>query len=144
LARDFEIVYLTARPQFLADKTRVWLAAHGFPDGPLLTAPSWRATLRQERYKRRALARLREQLPNLLIGVGDKMRDVRAYLANHMLAIHIDVQGEASSSDSRAITVRDWNDIRRLFEANRALLVTPQRLRQLLEGEQVANALAPF
>jgi len=143
LARDFEIVYVTARPQFLSDKTRAWLAAHDFPQAPLLTARGWRAALRQERYKRRALARLRRQLPNLLIGIGDKALDARAYAANSMLAIHIDTSSKAPPSP-QTVAVSDWGEIRRFFDANRALLKTPDHLRQILQHGALASALKPF
>lgn len=40
LAKEYDVVYLTARWNVLADSTRTWLRDHGFPERPLYTAPS--------------------------------------------------------------------------------------------------------
>lgn len=140
LAKDYEIVYLTARPHFLAEKSRVWLAVHCFPHGPLLMARSWRASLRQERYKRSALARLRQHLPNVLIGIGDKQLDARAYAWNHMLGIHFGGT-QPETADQRIVALKDWQEIGRFFEANRSVLVDPDRLRELLERDTAPSVL---
>ena len=70
LARDYDIVYLTARPRLLAEKTRAWISATAFPPGPLLASPGWRDVLLPEKYKRKTLANLRRHLPNLLVALG--------------------------------------------------------------------------
>ncbi len=38
--KGYEIVYLTGRAHVLRTDTRVWLREHGFPAGPLITAPT--------------------------------------------------------------------------------------------------------
>jgi phosphatidate phosphatase PAH1 len=38
IARDYQIMYLTARPRFTLEKTRSWLDAHGYPREPVITS----------------------------------------------------------------------------------------------------------
>jgi FMN phosphatase YigB (HAD superfamily) len=39
LASQYEIVWLTGRPEWLRDTTSAWLAEHGLPDGELFLRP---------------------------------------------------------------------------------------------------------
>jgi hypothetical protein len=138
LGREYDILYLTARPHLASASTRKWLAAHGFPSGPLATARGWRIYFRQERYKRQTLARLRRHVPNLLIGIGDKQLDARAYASNRMLAIHLG-GGPEEPADPQTVMLRDWTETRRLFEANRSVLKVPDRLRRHLESDTITD-----
>ncbi|MBN2562657.1 MAG: hypothetical protein JXQ75_17160 [Phycisphaerae bacterium] len=140
ISHDFDIIYLTARPHPMLDKTRQWLAAHGFPDGPLITAPDWRSALRQQRYKRHALQRLRRYLPNLLIGIGDREADVEAYVANDMLAIRI--RDDHRAADHPSLVFRTWDEIGAVFTAHRAFLADPERLDRSLKNGMIRDDIA--
>ncbi|HLL24801.1 MAG TPA: hypothetical protein VK427_21860 [Kofleriaceae bacterium] len=72
------IVYVTARGDQLTDVTRAWLAAHGFPRGPLRLASSM-VTLPGRRtvaLKTRTLAQLRVPIA---AGIGNRASDITAY-----------------------------------------------------------------
>ncbi|MBN2446484.1 MAG: hypothetical protein JXO22_07160, partial [Phycisphaerae bacterium] len=140
LASDYYIAYLTARPHFLFDKTRQWLADNGFPDGPLLMAQGWKSTIRYERYKRRELLRLREFATNLLIGIGDRESDAEAYVANGMLAIHMTSETKTNPVPL-TIALADWHAIRRFFEVNRQLLTRPDVLRGQIDNGTLMDEL---
>jgi hypothetical protein len=101
---DFRFVYLTARPRFLFDKTRSWLDAHGFPDGPLFVSPEIHRREGQKEFKMRALKTLRERCANALIGVGDHPVDAESYLSNGMLAL---IVVETESEDDLEAEERD-------------------------------------
>jgi hypothetical protein len=127
LARDYHIVYVTARPRFMLERTRQWLQAQGFPAGPLVVSASWAEWRNQSAYKRRALANLRKQWPNLLIGIGDKRGDVDAYVGNRMLTLIVN-ERDADRYGEKAVTLRDWQTLARYFTENRALLSSPAAL----------------
>ena len=141
LAADFEILYLTARPHAFFSKTRTWLKSNGFPDGPLIMSPGWRSTFRQESYKRDTLRQLREYLPQILIGIGDKPQDAEASRDNGMLAIQLQTKGE-STSVGELRYVRNWSEIRRFFQEHRSLLTDLKRLHGCLEDGTIGDELA--
>lgn len=135
LATDFEIVYLTARPRFLIEKTRDWLARHGYPSGPLLTSPHWRRSLRGGgRFKTETLTALRAEWPNVLIGIGDRETDLAAYRAAGMLPIIVldESRDEDRLEDGApgAVVMENWKDVLRYFERHRERLIDPDRVRE--------------
>jgi hypothetical protein len=136
LARDFQILYLTSRPRFLLDKTRTWLRERGFPDGPVVMATGLRQMIRAREYKLERLRTLRAEWPTLLIGIGDKPRDVDPYGANDMLAIA--VPSKAGMKFGRhAIVLYDWRAVAEFFGANRAALADADALREIIAGRRL-------
>lgn len=131
LQQHYHVLYLTARPRFLLEKTRDWLRRHGFPRAPVMTAPTVSDVLKPETLKRRLLAQRRETWPNMLIGVGNQPTDTRAYVSVGMLSIFITDRVHAAAPN--VITRSDWSMIRRLFERHAGTLRSPQRLRRLLQ-----------
>jgi hypothetical protein len=79
-ARGHPIIYLTARGDQLTDVTRRWLAARGFPRGPLrlVAGPLALPGERSAAYKRGVLARLPAPLA---AGIGNRASDIAAYTA---------------------------------------------------------------
>jgi len=136
LAEDFHILYLTSRPRFLLDKTRDWLRAHEFPDGPVITAARARAALRPGPFKRHMLRELRADWPTLLIGIGDKASDAGAYGANQMLALAL-ARKRGGDYGPHTLVFRDWNALDGFFAANRAVLTSPAGVRAAVEGQPV-------
>lgn len=139
LAKDYHIVYVTARPRFLLDRSRNWLNKYGFPAGPLITSQSWEEWRDQTRFKRDALARLRRQWPNLLIGIGDKRVDVDAYSGNGMLTLIVN-ESDPGQYGGRAVTLRDWPSLARYFTEHRELFGHPARLAARIDSN---GRLAP-
>lgn len=135
IADDFHVVYLTARPVFLLDKTRGWLRRNEFPDGPVLVSHRKRDLIRQGAYKRRALKRLRETWPAMLVGIGDRKGDAEAYGANGMLTLILN-PGEDDDFGGHALRMANWRAIEALFKVNRGLLMSPEHLRDVIAGRQ--------
>ena len=134
LAADFYIAYVTARPHFLLEKTRRWLADNRFPAGPVVTAPRLRDLVRPGKVKRRTLAALRRDWPNLLIGIGNSEVDAYAYGANGMLTLVLKRSPERWYGE-HAIVLPNWEAIRCFFAANRQTLTDLDKLRSAIAGE---------
>ena len=138
LAQDYQILYLTARPRFLRDKTRVWLRDKGFPEGPLVTAKGVRQAVRSEHFKRETLNALRARWPNLRIGIGNTSSDADAYGANDMLALVLEPRAKEEDEVPRhAIVFRDWKTVAEFFAANRATLTDPDQVDDVVDGKRM-------
>jgi phosphatidate phosphatase APP1 len=113
LSRGRTIVYFTARDDFLLRSTREFLSRYRFPPAPLLLRDLTIGTLSAETYKTEALRALRERFTGPWVGVGDRVEDARAYLANGARALILSVDPE--DLPPGAIAVRDWAEIRALL-----------------------------
>lgn len=135
IARDYEIMYLTARPRFTLEKTRRWLEDHGYPRAPVITSLTVGDALAQSGYKTRAIRSLRRHYENLLIGIGNTSIDSESYGANGMLTLLVRAQGDMTFR-RHAIEFQSWEQIRDFFRANRELLRDPQRVQAAVRGEE--------
>jgi hypothetical protein len=88
VAPTYQPLYLTHRPEYLGRRSRLWLADHRMPRGPLIVGQGgqWEGS---EAQKTKFIEQLRERFPARHAGVGDKDSDIRAYLANEMIALLI-------------------------------------------------------
>jgi len=136
MAAHYGIVYLSARPRWLHEKTRVWLEVHGLPPGPILHASRFEACWKQEEYKRAMLADFKREFPNLLVGVGDKDVDERAYGDNHMLTVILQ-QGPATTYREHCVVLPGWRKIESFFTANRESLADANRLRAIIHANNM-------
>jgi len=134
LSADFQVLYLTARPQYYIEKTRRWLRDCGFPNRPVFTAPRLRDTIRHARFKRRMLATLRRDWPNLLIGIGNKAADAQAYGASGMLSLIVRRVPDKDFGP-HAIVLADWSAVSRFFDANAGALRDPDELTRAIRGK---------
>lgn len=90
LAENYGIIYLTARPNALARKSKLWLAEHHYPPGVVLTCGSLRQSIGGGgEYKSLCLATIRVDFPDIQAGVGDQVTDVEAYVQNSITAYQI-------------------------------------------------------
>ncbi len=135
LSRHYNILYLTARPHFLLEKTRYWLGTYRFPAGPVVTAPRLKDAARPARWKARALDGLRVRWPDLLIGIGNHNADAAAYAYNNMLPVIIYTTGEELHY-SNEVVLQDWKNIAEFFKVNREKLSDPSILRKVVEGKK--------
>ena len=135
LTRDYELLYLTARPSYLLEKTRNWLAMRGFPPAPIIVSQRKRDLLNQGRYKKHAIQRMKRAWPNILIGIGDRESDAYAYGKSAMLSI---IVGQERDDDfgRHCLHMRNWKTIRRFFDHNRKTLTDPEACRKAVAGEQ--------
>ena len=144
LSKQYNILFITARPVFLRDKTRQWLQQHGFPLSPVIYTPELRDMRMVEQYKQRVISRLMQLYPDLLIGIGNAETDSQAYTSDGMLAVMID-DGENRRFRSEAIALRTWKRVAQFFEVNQDVLSSPSRLRTLLsEGGLVLYPQQPI
>jgi hypothetical protein len=115
LAGSYQVLYLTARDDFLMNRTKNWLDQWNFPLAPAYfwdfkgAYPTSRV---QERYKTEAIAALKREFPNVVAGVGDRLHDVRAYAANGITPYLI---GDAVDGDEAlphgTVRVGSWDEI---------------------------------
>ena len=111
LARDYEILYLSARDDSLLARSRAWLDHHQFPRGALLTRDLHLGNLSAESFKTRRLRELQRRF-QLVAGVGDRNEDARAYLEAGLYAIMI---GDEDDVPERASKVVRWSEVGRLL-----------------------------
>ncbi len=133
LAGSFQIAYLTARPRFLFEKTKIWLSDHQFPHGPVFVAPGLRRMMRATDYKTAALRKLRSLWPNVAIGIGDSVVDAHAYTENEMLTLIIADEPDEDLGPS-VIVLRDWAALSGFFVANHKVLTDRALLDDVLRN----------
>jgi hypothetical protein len=127
LAEKYDILYLSARPAAVAYRTQRWLKANNFPDGPVLGSRNVVDFVSQTNFKKKTLARLQRERGNLLIGIGDRPRDVEAYRANQMLPIVVNpCRGGKFHQDD--LVFQGWEGVAQFFEANEKTLEDPVNL----------------
>lgn len=138
LANDFHILYYSARPRLMMNRTRRWLSKSGFPPGPIVFSANISAAFEQGPAKRRLLADLRKKWPNVLLGIGDRYVDVQCCAPNHMLPII--VNPSRPSYRENAVVVPDWKSLLAFFEAHRGVLTDSRALAQTIErGERLVQ-----
>lgn len=128
LSQNFDITYLTARPQWLTGHTRKWLTEKGFPSGTVLTTARLLDVYWPGSFKKRAVATLRHNSPHLLIGIGDRHTDVEAYAANRMLPLVVNPRRRVRYPE-QAVVLKDWRSVGEFFEQHLDTLRDPDALR---------------
>lgn len=135
LSKDYQILYLTARPSFLLEKTRQWLEENDFPAAPVLVSHQKRDLLRQGVYKRRVLEGLQKTWPLVLIGIGDRGTDAEAYGGSRMLCLIVN-PNRKDRFGRHVLMLPDWKAIDVFFATNRIILSDPERLRRVIAGQE--------
>ena len=82
LEKDFTIIYLTHRAEFLGTKSKAWLHDYAYPRGPLLLADTHELFEKSGAYKAAVLESLRLRFHGRAIGIGDQASDALAYKQN--------------------------------------------------------------
>lgn len=109
LARDAQVIYLTAREDNYRAKTKAWLSRWGFPSGPVFCSDSDR-NLGTQAYKTNVLRELVPYFTNMKSGVGNKDTDAKAYNANGVASAMLRTQG--GWFPSYAYVVDTWDELR--------------------------------
>ncbi|MFP4052266.1 MAG: hypothetical protein ACLFV7_00195 [Phycisphaerae bacterium] len=76
---QWQVVYLTHRPDYFSTKSRQWLRRHDYPSGPLLLSTIDEFLQGSGAFKTQKIRRLQETLTNIQAGIGDKVSDAMAY-----------------------------------------------------------------
>jgi hypothetical protein len=132
MRNDFQIVYISARPRWLHEKTRLWLSHHDFPPGPILHASKFEACMHQAAYKRAILADFQRSYPNLLIGIGDKDADEIACGDNRMLTVILG--GSRNAYKPHCVVLRNWQEVGKFFAEHRKRLVDAASLASTIQA----------
>ena len=130
--RDFQLLYVTARPRFTLDKTRHWLEEHGYPRQPVVTSLAPRDALGQTGYKTRTLDSLRKHYANLLIGIGNTDIDADSYAIHGMLVLLIQPDRQAGHTGG-VFHFQSWEQIGAFFRENHEILSQPARLEAAIQ-----------
>jgi hypothetical protein len=131
LAGKYQPLYLTNRPEYLSRRSRQWLEDHHMPSGPLIV----RHLARQpdgESFKSGFIRQLVERFGGKHAGVGDQPSDIRAYAANGLLGLLIDLP-----ADTQVVT--DWPQIAQVLLGQASYPVAQMRRRL----ERPASQSAP-
>ena len=111
LARSHRVIYLTARDESLYNKSRGWLEARGFPEGPLFTRDYNVFGPGRGAFKRQFLVDLRRRFPGVVAGVTDTPADAQAYLDAGLKAIVLGPDGGGRFPPG-AVVVPSWQGAR--------------------------------
>ncbi len=136
LSKRFNLLYVSARPRFLLEKTRRWLNRNGFPPSPVITTPSLAEAIRVQKFKGSTISDLQCLSDSLLIGIGNARTDSEAYAANGLLTLIID-EHDDDQFRAHTIVLRNWAMVEKFFDANQAVLGEPERLRSAIAGEEM-------
>ena len=86
IAKKYDIIYLTHRPDLMMHTSKTWLRRYKYPPGPLLVSKLTQALSSSEKFKAAKLAEVLKEFPNVQIGIGDKLGDAKAYAQNGLRA----------------------------------------------------------
>ncbi|MBI5765528.1 MAG: hypothetical protein HZA51_18620 [Planctomycetes bacterium] len=129
LSARFGLVYLTARPGFLLEKTKRWLRANGFPVAPVVTTPGLAQSLGVEKFKSGRIMYFKRLISTVGIGIGNADTDSEAYAMNDLLPLLIDDR-DTKAFRSHAIVLKNWRSVQAFFHANDTILSNPDRLKR--------------
>ena len=110
LARHYKIIYITARDDTFLRKTRDWLALRKFPRAPVFFWDFGGKKLSHRKYKTREIAAIKKRFPNIVAGVGDKVGDAKAYLANGLKAVIIAPERDEDLPE-KAAWAKTWAEV---------------------------------
>jgi len=112
LSKDFKVFYMTARDDSFIKRTKNWLDLKKFPAGPSFF---WDFGFFNDiprnhgEYKAAQIKKLAKKFKNILIGVGDKPHDVKAYRDNGLRAYYIGEEGAVLAKGT--ISLNSWKEI---------------------------------
>lgn len=111
LAKKYEIIYLTSRISVLGieeQSTKFWLDIYGFPKGELYLRDSVDDLDDALEFKKEVIAKLKKEKTNIVAGIGNRVLDARAYLANDIRAI---ILNNSKQLPKGTEIVESWLDI---------------------------------
>lgn len=144
LAGEHTIVYLTHRPDVFTNKSKSWLAEHGYPPGPVLLSSISEFLRGSGAYKTEMLRELTGRFSGIRVGIGDKVSDATAYHRTGLESVLIlpmpprqdpkeyaKLAEEVATLPEQVHVVHDWREVRGvLFEDTR---FPPSRMVEYLQ-----------
>ena len=109
-AKGYQIIYLTARPHVFRAETRAWLAAKGYPSGPIITANDLVLGDAAADYKTRWVGWVKDSFGwDIVAAYGNADSDIAAYEAAAIpKAVTFIIGPEAGASGTVAIADDDY------------------------------------
>jgi len=142
LAKTYSIVYLTHRPDYFGPKSKAWLAAHGYPRGPVLLAGVSGFLKGSGQFKSEMLAEMKKSFSGIEMGIGDKVSDAAAYWRNGLKSFLIIQVPESDDpavyenlADSIATLSDDVQVVTSWQQIDSAIFAGASFPRSLAEGE---------
>lgn len=142
LAEKNTIVYLTHRPELFGPKSKQWLAAQGYPPGPVLLSSITGFVQGSGEFKAEQLRKLRSRFKRIEIGIGDKISDARAYAENGMQSVLINLNNENQAAGDIEATVLLIQRIEDLPESVAVVRSWQQAREVLFDGAEYPPAQA--
>ena len=109
--KGFQIIYLTARDDSFILKTKDWLSMYHFSKAPSFFWDYKGAGIPQDHgdFKSSVILKLKRKFQNILIGIGDKPHDMRAYRDHGLRSYYI---GKSNVEiDPDALRVKSWDEL---------------------------------
>lgn len=156
LAGEYQVVYLTDRPDYLVRRSRQWLQEHRFPSGPLLTK-SRESSLSSGQFKSRRLGQLKESFPNIRFGVGNIISDAVVYHDNGLQPFLLIPTNDLTPQQLRVVAnqlekapadtqvIGDWQDLPAVLagKADYSRPAVQQALRRLADERASTQPTRP-
>ncbi len=121
LSRGGTIIYITARPSYLTQRTKRWLFTHKFPAGPVflrdMGAEYRSLNFDEGEFKRAFIAdRIRKKWKEIRWGFGNTSNDLLGYCENGIRTILVEAAPDAIPAKYREIArvAASWVEIRRI------------------------------
>jgi len=117
ISKRHVILYLTARDDALANKTRSWLKYRDFPSGPLKiwdwTAQNGLGLSKDQQgvFKQTYLRELKSTFPKITAGIGNRTHDANAYVGAGIFPIIINSIGAKTDYPAGTAFVTSWREV---------------------------------
>jgi phosphatidate phosphatase APP1 len=113
LAKTYDLIFLTARDKHLLHRTKEWLSINHFPSAPVFFRDMGKEPLSESKFKTDKIAQIKASWSNVTYGIGDKLSDAQAYLANGLKTIIISPKEDLPR---QAHSVQQWQQIKALLK----------------------------
>jgi len=113
LSKTYDLIFLTARDKHLLHRTKEWLNLNRFPSAPVFFRDMSREAFSESKFKTDKIAQIKATWSNVTCGIGDKLSDAQAYLANGLKTIIISPKEELPR---QAHSVQHWQQIKALLK----------------------------
>ena len=109
LSARYQIIYLTARDDSFMKKTKEWMSLQELPRAPIIFWDFLGSPSRsRSRFKKEMIAKLKQDWPQVVVGIGDQRGDAEAYLENGLRAF---ILGDEENLPDGATRVSSWKEI---------------------------------
>lgn len=105
-----QLVYLTDLESGFTGKFKEWLRTHGMPQAPVLFWDFSRS-LSHGTYLEQRVEKLRQEVPQLRIGIGASFDDAQAFARHGLAGIALDGDADAADRPPEVLWARNWDQV---------------------------------